>query len=213
MYKLFVYQKPTFNSMKGVSVSVIITIIFVVLVILTIVAFIPTLKENTVNSYCKQNFLEIIDEIKYRSCQMNDMDLEYTEKIDTTCIQLLKFQDQNSETPALLFKIKESNKEYVYDTGCPKGFYGYVSFDFSLAGDERELKIQKNSYSFLISPKKAKLIFCQGVPDECKIFNDEKSCENQIGCSWSVNTCSGNPKSCYELKEDECQNQKGCETI
>jgi hypothetical protein len=158
--------------------------------------------------------MEKMDKIKYRSCEMSDVDLEYTEKVDTACIQQLENQRDN-EKPVLLFKIKGSNKKYEYDTSCPSGFFGYVSFDFSLAGNEKELKIQKDSYSFLISPKKVKLIFCQGAPNDCETFNNnENGCKNQIGCSWDTNTktCSGNPKSCYELNENECKQQKGCET-
>ena len=201
--------------MKGISVSIVITIIFVVLIILTIVAFVPSLKEIVVNSYCRHNFIEEVKGIVYEACEMDDVSLEDNKIIDTSCFQELRFETRE-DAAKLVFKLKESSKEEYVETTCPNRPYTYVSFDFSLAGDANVLKTKKNSYNFLILPKMVKLIFCQGMPDECKTFNgDENGCKKQIGCSWdqNTNTCSGNPKSCYQLNDEECKRQKGCEPV
>ncbi len=201
--------------MKAVATNIVITIIFVVLIIVTIVAFIPTLRESTVTAYCKREFIEKLDNIKYRACEMNDMDLEFIEKLDTSCIDEISYISENSpeETKVeLSFKLKNSNKEYKYDLVCPQGFYGYVFFDFSSAEKSDKLKIEKDYYNFLVSVKKAKLVFCQGYPIECNELNSESDCISQIGCSWD-NKCIGEPKSCFDLKESECKQQKGCEIV
>jgi len=199
--------------MKGIATSIVITIIFVVLVIFIIVAYIPITKEFITILSCKNDLNEILDKIKYESCEMNDMDLEYIEKLGTSCVDKIIYKSDEKELE-LSLKLKKE-KKYIYDVSCPQGFYDYVFFDFSLAGDKEELKIKEKSYSFLISPKKAKLVFCQGLPNDCEDFNNENECKKQLGCYWNIDSkaCLGDPKSCYDLKEEECQKQKGCEPL
>ena len=201
--------------MKGIATSIVITIISVVLVIFILVISLLMSKETIIGLSCKNNLKEKLDKIKYRSCEMNYEDLEHIEYLDTSCVKKITF-NIIEEKSKLLFEIKGKDTNYIYDTACPHGFYGNVFFNFSLAGDPKTLEIEKNSYFFLITPHNAKLIFCQGIPEECKNF-DKKNCASQKGCFWrrteTSEFCDGTPVSCYELTENECRNQKGCEII
>lgn len=52
--------------------------------------------------------------------------------------------------------------------------------------------------------------YCQGTPTVCSSFNDQTSCSNQDGCSWSLGSCGGTCISCKELGFLDCLSQDGC---
>ncbi|MBU5688469.1 MAG: hypothetical protein QW350_01565 [Candidatus Aenigmatarchaeota archaeon] len=166
--------------MKG-SITPIITIIFTVMVIISIIILLPSIK-NSLNYNCVNVVSRKIDLLKSRSCQMTDVDLEYIEEIDLSCLEKITYVE-NQDDSKLLLKPLDSKKEYSYKTVCEEGYYGFVDFDFSTAGDKYNLNIKKEKYNFLISPFKIKLVFCEGNKD------------------------------CYNLSEDECQKNTECKVI
>ncbi|MEM2174856.1 MAG: hypothetical protein QXI58_04460 [Candidatus Micrarchaeia archaeon] len=194
--------------MKGIAVTVTITIIFIVLAIITMVAFMPAFQEATKVNYCKTALIEDLEKIKYKACLMSDVDLESIEKVNVPCLNEMIYEEDEK-----VIKYFIGRKEYAYDVSCPQGFYGFVKFDFSVAGDSKKLIVKEKTYNFLVSQKKANLVFCEGEAMKCSEITEEKECNNQFGCKWSNNLCEGYAKSCYELDKDRCEKQKGCELI
>ncbi|MBU5688653.1 MAG: hypothetical protein KQA41_00280 [Candidatus Aenigmarchaeota archaeon] len=160
--------------MRG-SISLVITIIFTVMIIISIIMFFPSIK-NTFTYNCVNIVTQKLDLIKIRSCEMTDIDLEYIEKIDLSCLEKITYVE-NQNSPQLLLKVRDRDKDYVYKTTCEDGQYGNVEFDFSSAGNKNELKIDREKYNFLISPFKIKLVFCEGN-ENCYNMNEEQCSKN-----------------------------------
>ncbi len=167
--------------MKAITSVTLITIVFTVFIILTLVAFMPAVRDMTYVRSCNDNLKEEISKIVYEACELDDTDLEQLKKIDFSCIEEIEYINTRNEV-YLEYKIKGKSKDYEIKLNCPYGYAGFVEFSFSPSEEKPDLKPEKSEYVFLIQPNKARLVFCKGSED-CLKFNEEDCEKNKDkGC-------------------------------